>query len=217
MAGADEAFLVGERDGAAFGERGIGRLDAGRAGNGADDDVGRAERRLDNRLCAGRGLDAAARQRGLELAIELFVTDGGEARADADREFGQGRDVAAARHRLDAERLRRLLDDVDGRAADRAGRAEQHDPALLTQGHTNKPSATVGAAHNAEQRDEQRGGDEAVEPVHDAAMAGDELAGILDAEAALDRGFEEIAGLRRRAGGEPGRAAAADDRDRGMA
>ena len=41
-----------------------------------------------------------------------------------------------------------------------------------------------------------RGRNEAVEPVHQAAMAGNELACVLGVELALDRGFREIAGLR---------------------
>ena len=38
--------------------------------------------------------------------------------------------------------------------------------------------------------------DETVEPIHQSAMAGNEMAGILDAGAPLHRGFEEIAELR---------------------
>ena len=77
--------------------------------------------------------------------VERLVANGGEARADADRQFGERGNIATAGDRLDRESVRRLLDDVDRRAADRAGRAEENEPALRIQGHTNKPSAALGA------------------------------------------------------------------------
>ena len=40
---------------------------------------------------------------------------------------------------------------------------------------------------------ENRRGDESVQPIHQASVAGNEAAGILDAEPSLERGFEEIA------------------------
>ena len=59
-AGADEAFLVGERDGAPGRQRRIGRFDPRRSGDRADDHIGGAQRRLDDRLAPGGGLDAGA-------------------------------------------------------------------------------------------------------------------------------------------------------------
>ena len=55
--GADEAFLIGEGDGSASGERGEGRRDAGRPGDCAHDNVRRAQRRFDHGLRSSRCLD----------------------------------------------------------------------------------------------------------------------------------------------------------------
>ena len=47
--------------------------------------------------------------------------------------------------------------------------------------------------------DEERGksgNDETIEPIHQSAMTGDEMARILRAEAPLDRGLKQVAGLR---------------------
>src|SRR5690242_749555 len=49
---------------------------------------------------------------------------------------------------------------------------------------------------DANSRRKDRGSDEAVDPVHHPAVAGNELAGILGAEATLHGGFEQIASLR---------------------
>ena len=131
MARTDQAFLVGERDGAALGQRRICRLDAGSAGNRADHEIGWTQRGLDHRLGAGGRLDAAAGKRGFQITVEFFIADRGKSCADADGEFGERRHVASAGDCLDAEGLRRLFDDIDRRAADRTGRAEQDDSALF--------------------------------------------------------------------------------------
>src|SRR6185437_1008030 len=56
------------------------------------------------------------------------------------------------------------------------------------------------AIHAAPQKPENRGqnhcGDKTIETVEQAAMAGNDMAGVLDAEAPLDGGFEQIAKLR---------------------
>ena len=65
------------------------------------------------------------------------------------------------------------------------------DPARL--GELKAALAGTQEPENCRQND---GCDKPVQPVHQAAMAGNEVAGILDAEPALDRRFEEIAKLR---------------------
>ena len=67
-AGADQAFLVGERDDRAALGRRQRRLEPGRAGDRADHPFGRASRRLDERAFAGAGLDARSGERVLEFA-----------------------------------------------------------------------------------------------------------------------------------------------------
>ena len=62
-AGADQAFLVGERDGRAALDRGQRRLQSDRAADRRHHPVGRTLRRFDQRGLAGRRFDAAAGQR----------------------------------------------------------------------------------------------------------------------------------------------------------
>ena len=68
-AGADQALLVGERDGGAALDRGERRSQTGRAGDRGHDPIGRPLRRLDDGRLASTGLDARTGQRILELAI----------------------------------------------------------------------------------------------------------------------------------------------------
>src|SRR5215813_12458366 len=52
------------------------------------------------------------------------------------------------------------------------------------------------AARQSDERRDDTGGHEAVEPVHQAAMSRDEMTRILGPEPALEDGFEDVAGLR---------------------
>ena len=60
-AGADQAFLVGERDGRAALDRGHGRLEADGAADRRHHPVGRTLRRFHQRLLAGGGFDRRCR------------------------------------------------------------------------------------------------------------------------------------------------------------
>ncbi len=96
-AGADQAFLGGERDHRAAAHRGERRAEAGRADDRRHHPVGRPRGGLDQALVAGRDLDAAARERLLEVAIARRVGDRGEARAVTDRRRGETRRRCGAR------------------------------------------------------------------------------------------------------------------------
>ena len=74
-AGAHQRLLVGEGDRASGRDRGEGRLEARRADDRRDDEVRLAQRRLADRLGAGRGLDARPRQRRLELGVGCRIGD----------------------------------------------------------------------------------------------------------------------------------------------
>ena len=76
-------------------------------------------------------------------------------------------------------------DQVERRLADRAGRAEDGDPAL----HARPPSARSAVSTAT--------GSKSVEAVEHAAVAGQQIARILDPGAALHPAFEQVAGLRR--------------------
>ena len=58
-----------------------------------------------------------------------------------------------------------------------------------------KPAAACRPPRKPRQRSRRNRDHKSIEPIHQAAMAGNEVAGILDAEMALDRGFQEIAEL----------------------
>ena len=74
-AGANQAFLVGERnDDAALG-RGHCRLEPGRPGDRPDHPFGRPLRGLQQRTLTGRRRDARAGQPVLELAIGRGIAD----------------------------------------------------------------------------------------------------------------------------------------------
>src|SRR5258708_37044447 len=62
--------------------------------------------------------------------------------------------------------------------------------------HKTAADAIHAAPQNAEYRRHDDRCDKSLEPIQQPAMAGDDLARILDAEAPLYRGFEEIAKLR---------------------
>ena len=83
-AGADQRFLVGERnDGTAIG-RGEGRLEPGRAGDRPDHPFGRPIGRLDQSALAGTCCDPGSEQRILELRIGSLIADRGD-RAPSSR------------------------------------------------------------------------------------------------------------------------------------
>ena len=86
-AGADQAFLVGERERRAALDRGERRLEPGRAGDRADHPFGRAARRFGDRVGTGRRLDAAPGKFRLQLAIGVVVGDRRKARAEFAREL----------------------------------------------------------------------------------------------------------------------------------
>src|SRR5712691_11011181 len=54
------------------------------------------------------------------------------------------------------------------------------------------------AARDCDHCRDHGGRHEAIEAVHDAAMAGNDMARVLDAEPPFDRRFEQVAGLRDR-------------------
>src|ERR1700756_4935480 len=67
---------------------------------------------------------------------------------------------------------------------------------IASPNHKSGSGATRAATQNSENRRKDNGCDKAVQAVQQAAMAGDDVAGVLHAKAALDRGLEEIAKLR---------------------
>ena len=128
-AGANQTFLVGERDGRAAFDRGQRRLQSDRAADRRHQPIGRTLRGFEQTALARRRLDAAAGQGVLQIVVSRRIGDHGESRADLAGDFRQRRRVAPGADRLDAITLRRALDQIDGAGADRAGGAENGDAA----------------------------------------------------------------------------------------
>src|SRR6267378_3929378 len=62
------------------------------------------------------------------------------------------------------------------------------------------PRSSTSPHQKTARRRRHGGRQEAIEPVHDSAVSRNDMAGVLDAEPAFERGFEQVAGLRH--GGE---------------
>ena len=126
-AGADEAFLVGKRNGrAAFGG-GQRRLETCRACDRGHDPIGRPRRRLDDGVGTGACFDTGAGKFGLQFAIGVRIGHDSKARAKLAREPRQCGGIAMGRHRFDAVAGRVLPQQVDRARPDRAGGAEKRD------------------------------------------------------------------------------------------
>ncbi len=96
-AGTDQTLLIGERHmGAALG-RGQCRPQAGGAGDRGHHPISRTLRRFDDSLGAGAGFDAGTGQLGLEVVVQIRISDGGKARAEIARQFGQAQPRCGSR------------------------------------------------------------------------------------------------------------------------
>src|SRR6187397_1620830 len=67
---------------------------------------------------------------------------------------------------------------------------------IFSPNHKTAADAIRATPQKTENRRQHDRGDEAVETIHQPAMAGNDLTGILDAETPFHRGFEQIAELR---------------------
>ena len=115
------------------------------------------------------------------------------------------------RHGVRAIVLARMRDDVERADADRAGGAEHGDGAgqhrlqrrdleIRPRGgesvHGWAPNIGSRPTTMTSERQNRRGEQRGIDAVEHAAVAGDQAAAVLALEAALDPGFEEIAGMR---------------------
>ena len=126
-AGADQALLVGKPDDGALRcgcERGP---EPGRADDPGHDEVGGRGGGLHQSLGACGCNRLGARELLLKGAVEGGIADHRLPGADLARLFGEAIDAALGGQRLDRERPRMAGDQIDGVAADRAGRAQDGD------------------------------------------------------------------------------------------
>jgi hypothetical protein len=127
LAGADETFLVRERNGPAGLQGGVSRQEAGGAADRGDDDIGRPLGRLADGAGAGAAPDAGSGKRRPQRFGAGIIGERSEARANRARDLCERLDVAAPDHGGDLEPVAVGAEHVDGRAADRAGGAEDRD------------------------------------------------------------------------------------------
>ena len=100
--------------------------------------------------------------------------------------------LRAGRERDDLEGVRVRLEDVERLAPDRAGRAEERDPAAVAVG----AALGVSGRKRGHKGHDRCGEEERVDAVEDAAVARDQRAGVLGPGRPLEHGFGEVAGLR---------------------
>ena len=101
IAGADQAFLVGQRHRRAAIDGGQCRLQPGRAAHRRHHPVGGTRGGLDDSAFAGAAFGACAGQRGLQFAKARGIGDRRESRAEFLGEFGQRLDIGIRGQRLD--------------------------------------------------------------------------------------------------------------------
>ena len=144
VAGAHQRLLVGQRDRAAGRNGGVGRRQAGGADDRRDDQIGRFERRRDHRLGPRRGFDRAAGEAGFQLGVTVGVGESGETRAERAGDAGERGSVAAGGDRRDGEPAGRFADHLRARTADRAGRAENHQPLRFARRRSRRAAPSQG-------------------------------------------------------------------------
>ena len=134
VAGTDQAFLVGQRDGGAAIDGRQRRLQPGRARYRGHQPVRRALRGLDDGAVAGAALDAGAGQRRAQFGEPGRIGNRDEAGAEFLGEFHQAFDVGVGGQRLHLIALGRGADQVHRAVTDRAGGAENGDAAHTGRG-----------------------------------------------------------------------------------
>ena len=125
--GRDETFLVGERNAGALAHCGKRRLEAGGADDRGHHPIGRPACRFDERVGAGRGLDAGADEAGTKLRIAAFVGDDRKLGPMLHGKLGEARGVAASGQRHHRIGRGIAADEIERVLADRSGGAEHRN------------------------------------------------------------------------------------------
>ena len=127
LAGRNQRFLVGERDGAAALHR---RHDGGQpraADNRRDCHVHGPRRRLDQRLRAARRCDPAGAEGFAQFGQAALITNNGQLRAKFNRKRGKLSRAAMGGERLDTPFRAVAAQQIERRCADRTGGAKQSE------------------------------------------------------------------------------------------
>ena len=107
----------------------MGGRDPGRAGNGGDNHISRAQSRLDDGGRAGADFDAGSSQQCGERLITMRIGQHGAGGAQLNRHAGQSLRIPSANNGLDCKASRRGGDHVRRRATDGAGGAKNSQAA----------------------------------------------------------------------------------------
>jgi hypothetical protein len=125
-AGADEAFLVGQGDDRARARGGHGGGQAGGADDGRHHPVRAHGGGLGDRGRAGGGAHARPDQAVFQRQKLGLILDDRDDRLPAAGLLDQPFDVTTGRQGQDLDRRARLLEEAQGRKADRSGRTQHH-------------------------------------------------------------------------------------------
>ena len=131
IAGANQAFFVGQCDRRAAVDRSQCRLQSGRTAHRRHHPVGGTRGGLDDGAFAGAAFDTGARERILQFAEPCRVGDRGESRAELDGELGQRFDIGVRSQRLDRIAVARTAQQIHGAVADRPGGAQHRHGAYV--------------------------------------------------------------------------------------
>ena len=126
-AGADQRFLVGERERAAGPERRHGRAQTRRAHDRRHRPVSTHCRGLNHRLLASSRLDAAIAQSIAQRIQPCLIGNDRAARTHATRHCGKSSRVLGRSYSQDFESVRVALDQIEGRSSDRTGGSQYGD------------------------------------------------------------------------------------------
>ncbi len=182
IAGADQAFLVGERHRRAAVDGGQCRLQPGRAAHRRHHPVGGTRGGLDDGAFAGAAFDAGACQRVLQFAKPRRVGDRGKSRAEFLGELGQRFDIGIRGQRLDRIAVARAAQQIHGAVADRAGGAQHRHGAhgccqralllrngtalIVSPNHKTAADAIGAAPQKAEKCRHDDGCDKSIQAIH---------------------------------------------------
>ncbi len=129
-AGADQGLLVGERNQGAPPHCRQRGGEPRRADDRRHHPVRRTGRRLDHGVGAGGDLDAASLEQRLQRPVAALIGDDGELGIERAGLLGQALDALLRHQRFDLIGREARCHQLDGVAADRAGRAQNGDPTL---------------------------------------------------------------------------------------
>jgi hypothetical protein len=178
VAGADEAFLIGQGNPPPRLQGSMGRGKACGSADGGKDDVSLALGGFQHGSLSRSAVDSRSGERLPQGLASALVGKGCKFCSEAAGHLRQGQCIAATHNGLDPERVRVSKHHVRRRTADRTGCSKNREGT----GH----QGLYGGGKGQQNKDDETDGPEAVKSIHDSAMPWDEMARILDLTMALE-------------------------------